>query len=141
MDTCAVSIQPVSWRRLAANGQLKSGCNVQIAANNEYITGVAVFSNRTDSGNLQSFLRQIERQYGQKYQKIVAYARYKSVDNYLFLEESGQLSFIKPINYVLKRKRRVELKLVAGRIMQYDEQKTVTPVWKVESCFKALLML
>jgi hypothetical protein len=32
------------------NGQLKPGYNAQIAVNSEYITGVAAFSNRTDSG-------------------------------------------------------------------------------------------
>ena len=32
------------------NGQPKSGYNVQIAVNSEYITGVAAFPNRTDSG-------------------------------------------------------------------------------------------
>ncbi|MFA9381785.1 MAG: hypothetical protein ACERKO_12075 [Acetanaerobacterium sp.] len=45
------------------NGQLKPGYNVQIAVNSEYITGVAAFSNRTDSGTLQPFLRQLERQH------------------------------------------------------------------------------
>ena len=32
------------------NGQLKPAYNVQLAVNSEYITGVAAFSNRTDSG-------------------------------------------------------------------------------------------
>ena len=31
------------------NGQLKPAYNVQFAVNSEYITGVAAFSNRTDS--------------------------------------------------------------------------------------------
>ena len=39
------------------NGQLKPAYNVQIAVNSEYITGVDVFSNRTDFGTLISFLK------------------------------------------------------------------------------------
>ena len=39
------------------NGQLKPAYNVQIAVNSEYITGIEVFSNRTDYGTLEPFLR------------------------------------------------------------------------------------
>ena len=104
------------------NGQLKPGYNVQIAVNSEYITGVAAFSNRTDSGTLQPFLRQLERQHGQKYEKIVADAGYESADNYLFLEDSGQLSFIKPINYEAQKKKKFRAQIGRRENIQYDEQ-------------------
>ena len=47
------------------NGQLKPAYNVQLAVNSEYITGVAAFSNRTDSGtqtndDLQGYGRRVE---------------------------------------------------------------------------------
>ena len=42
------------------NGQLKAGYNVQLAVNSEYITGIEVFSNRTDVGTLRPFLRKLE---------------------------------------------------------------------------------
>ena len=104
------------------NGQLKPGYNVQIAVNSEYITGVAAFSNRTDSGTLQPFLRQLERQHGQKYQEIVADAGYESADNYLFLEGNGQFSFIKPINYETQKKKKFRSQIGRRENMPYDEQ-------------------
>ena len=76
------------------NGQLKPGYNVQIAVNSEYITGVAAFPNRTDSGTLRPFLRRLEQKHGKRYRDVVADAGYESLDNYLYLEENGQTSFI-----------------------------------------------
>ena len=53
------------------NGQLKPAYNVQIGVNSEYITGIAAYSNRTDSGTLQPFLRKMERNQQLRYAKIV----------------------------------------------------------------------
>jgi transposase len=104
------------------NGQLKPGYNVQIAVNSEYITGVTAFSNRTDSGTLQPFLRQLERQHKQKYRSVVADAGYESSDNYLYLEDNGQTSFIKPINYEAQNKKRFNTQIGRRENMQYNEQ-------------------
>ena len=38
------------------NGQLKPGYNVQFAVNSGFITGIGVFSNRTDFGTLIPFM-------------------------------------------------------------------------------------
>ena len=104
------------------NGQLKPAYNVQIAVNSEYITGVDVFSNRTDCGTLVPFLKQLKNQHQQKYIAVTADAGYESLENYLYLEESGQLSFIKPSNYEAKKTKHFKEKI--GRIenMAYDEQ-------------------
>jgi hypothetical protein len=104
------------------NGQLKPGYNVQIAVNSEYITGVAAFSNRTDSGTLQPFLRQLERQHRQKYQTVVADAGYESLDNYRYLEGNGQISFIKPINYETQKTKKFKVQIGRRENMHYDEQ-------------------
>ena len=108
------------------NGQLKPAYNVQIAVNSEYITGVDVFSNRTDFGTLVSFLNHLQGQHGKKYTEVTADAGYESLENYLYLEENGQLSFIKPSNYEVKKTKRFKEQI--GRIenMVYDE---------VEDCF------
>ena len=103
------------------NGQLKPGYNVQIAVNSEYITGVAAFSNRTDSGTLQPFLKRLQQWHGKKYRDIVADAGYESVDNYLFLEENGQISFIKPINYETQKTKKFKSQIGRRENMQYDE--------------------
>lgn len=104
------------------NGQLKPAYNVQIAVNSEYITGIDVFSNRTDFGTLVPFLKQLQHYHEEKYEEVTADAGYESLENYLYLEENGQLSFIKPSNYEAKKTKRFKEKI--GRIenMAYDEQ-------------------
>lgn len=103
------------------NGQLKPAYNVQIAVNSEYITGVDVFSNRTDFGTLVPFLRHLQGRHRKKYVEVTADAGYESLENYLYLEENDQLSFIKPANYEEKKTRRFKEKI--GRIenMVYDD--------------------
>ena len=98
------------------NGQLKPAYNVQIGVNSEYITGVAAFCNRTDSGTLIPFLNHIQQMQGQCYRNIVADAGYESVGNYLYLEAHGQGCYIKPINYK------------TGKTKKYREQ-----IWRMEN--------
>ena len=104
------------------NGQLKPAYNVQIAVNSEYITGVEVFSNRTDFGTLVPFLKQLRCQHKKKYAEVTADAGYESLENYLYLEENGQLSFIKPSNYEAKKTKSFQKKI--GRIenMAYNTE-------------------
>ena len=102
------------------NGQLKPAYNVQIAVNSEYITGVEIFSNRSDSGTLIPFMTQMQKMQQAKYQEVTADAGYESLENYLFLEENGQMSFIKPTNY--EAQKTAKFKKQIGRIenMRYD---------------------
>lgn len=104
------------------NGQLKPGYNVQIAVNSEYITGVAAFPNRTDSGTLRPFLRRLEQRQGKRYRDVVADAGYESLDNYLYLEDNGQTSFIKPINYEAQKTKKFRRQIGRRENMQYDEK-------------------
>lgn len=81
------------------NGQLKPGYNVQIAVNSEYITGVEVYPDRTDSRTLKPFLNVLKRKHGETYKEIVADAGYESLENYLYLKKNSHHSYIKPSNY------------------------------------------
>ena len=54
------------------NGQLKPGYNVQIGVNSEYITGIEVFSNRTDYGTMVPFMKTMQRKHGKKYKSATA---------------------------------------------------------------------
>ena len=103
------------------NGQLKPGYNVQIAVNSEYITGIEVFSDRADCKTLKSFLEKLKLVHRAKYEEVTADAGYESLDNYLYLEDNGQVCFIKPQNYEAKKKS--AFKKQVGRIenMRYDE--------------------
>ncbi|WOC31764.1 MULTISPECIES: transposase [Caproicibacterium] len=90
--------------------------------NSEYIAGVAAFPNRTDSGTLRPFLRRLEQQHGKQYRDIVADAGYESLDNYLYLEDIWQTSFIKPINYETRKTKKFKQQIGRRENMSYDEQ-------------------
>ena len=104
------------------NGQLKPGYNVQIAVNSEYITGIEAFSNRTDVGTFIPFLRKLEREHRKRYEEVTADAGYESLDNYLYLEANGQLSYIKPTNYEAQKTKKFRSQI--GRIenMAYNQE-------------------
>ena len=103
------------------NGQLKPAYNVQLAVNSEYITGVAAFSNCTDSGTLIPFLNHIQRMQGRSYRDIVADAGYESVGNYLYLVCRGQNCYIKPTNYQTRKTRKYCEQLWRAENMRYLE--------------------
>ena len=99
---------------------VKPAYNVQVAVNSEFITGIDAFSNRTDFGTLQPFLRTMQRFHEAKYEEVTADSGYESLDNYLFLERNGQMSFIKPSNYDQRKTKKFKKQI--GRIenMSYD---------------------
>ncbi len=81
------------------NGQLKPAHNIQIGVDSEYVVWVTSGYQPTDTTTLIPFLKSIEEYTKFKYPKIVADAGYESEENYMFLENNNQLSFIKPSNY------------------------------------------
>lgn len=103
------------------NGQLKPGYNIQIAVNSQYITGLDVFTNRTDSGTLIPFIKKLEEKQGQKYENIVADAGYESLENYSFLDKNGQTSYVKPINYEQKKTKKYREQIGRQENMLYDK--------------------
>jgi transposase len=104
------------------NGQLKPAYNVQLAVNSEYVTGVAAFSNRTDSGTLVPFLKHIQKQNRHSYRDVVADAGYESVGNYLYLEQHGQSCYIKPTNYETSKTKKYKQQIGRVENMQYLPQ-------------------
>ena len=88
------------------NGQLKPAYNIQVAAHSEYILGIGVFQNPTDTLTLQAFLNELEALHGQKFQYIVADAGYDGGENLAFLEEHGYRSCIKPSSYEKEKTRK-----------------------------------
>ena len=104
------------------NGQLKPGYNVQIGVNSEYITGIDVFSDRTDYGTMVPFLKTMREKHGKKYKSATADAGYERLSNYLYLEANGQMSFIKPANY--EQQKSSSFKRQIGRMenMSYNAE-------------------
>lgn len=96
------------------NGQLKPGYNVQIAVNSEYITGIEAFSDRTDVRTLRPMLETLSRWHQTRYEEVVADAGYESLENYLYLDQHGQVCLIKPTNYEQKKTKKFQKQV--GRI-------------------------
>lgn len=102
------------------NGQLKPAYNMQVAVNSEYITGAELFTDRNDVKTLKPMLQRMEQFHRARYEEVTADAGYESLENYLYLESTGQLCFIKPTNYDKRNTKRFKAQI--GRIenMRYD---------------------
>ena len=85
------------------NGQLKPAYNVQFGVDSEYIVWASVGPQTTDTTTLIPFLKSIEKHTGFKYSKVIADSGYESEENYVFLEDNKQLSFLKTSDYEIKK--------------------------------------
>lgn len=81
------------------NGQLKPAYNLQHGVDAEYITWLTISPQPTDTTTLIPFLISMREHLKSEYLKIVADAGYESEENYSFIEDNNQISFIKPMNY------------------------------------------
>lgn len=102
------------------NGQLKPAYNIQHGVDAEYITWVTSGPQPTDTTTLKPFLLETEEYLDFKYLKIVADAGYESEENYTFLKENGQVSFIKPINYERSKTRKYKKDIGKFYNMDYN---------------------
>jgi len=103
------------------NGQLKAAYNVQHGVDSEYITWLTIGPQATDTVTLLPFLKSMENNLKFKYKKIVADAGYESEENYVYLEENGQLSFIKPANYEISKTMKYKKNIGIIENMEYHE--------------------
>lgn len=104
------------------NGQLKPAYNLQHGVDSEYITWLTIGPQPTDTTTLIPFLKEAEEYLKFKYKNITADAGYESEENYLFLEENGQLSYIKPANYEISKTRKYKNDIGKIENMEYDAQ-------------------
>lgn len=104
------------------NGQLKPAYNVQHGVDAEYITWLTVGPEPTDTTTLIPFLKSMEENLNFKYLKIVADAGYESEENYSFIEENNQISFIKPANYEISKTRKYKNDISRIDNMAYDSE-------------------
>lgn len=104
------------------NGQLKPGYNIQIGVESEYIVGVGLFPNPTDTTTLIPFLKKMERGTGRRYRKVTADAGYASEENYAYLEEQKQEAFIKPTDYEIRKTKKFKSNIFRVENLVYDEE-------------------
>lgn len=77
------------------NGQTKPGYNLQISAENQFITDFALFHNPTDTLTMIPFFNSFHNRYGHLPSVAVADAGYGSEENYRFMEEAGIEAYVK----------------------------------------------
>ena len=102
------------------NGQLKPAYNLQHGVDSEYITWLTIGPQPTDTTTLIPFLKDAEQHLNFKYKNITADAGYESEENYLFLENNGQISYIKPANYEISKTRKYKNDIGKMENMEYD---------------------
>lgn len=103
------------------NGQLKPGYNVQIMVESEYIVGMGIFSNPTDTKTLIPFIERVYARTHRRIQKLIADAGYESEENYSYLECSGQEAYIKTMDYEQRKKRSYKENIYRADMLVYDE--------------------
>ena len=104
------------------NGQLKPAYNLQHGVDSEYITWLTIGPQPTDTTTLIPFLKDAEEHLKFKYKNVTTDAGYESEENYVFLEENGQLSYIKPANYEISKTRRYKNDIGKIENMEYDAE-------------------
>lgn len=77
------------------NGQTKPGYNLQISAENQFITDFALFSNPTDTLTMIPFFHSFMERYHHLPSIAVADAGYGSEENYRFMEEASIEAYVK----------------------------------------------
>jgi transposase len=107
------------------NGQLKPAYNLQHGVDSEYITWLTIGPQPTDTTTLIPFLKDAEEHLKFKYKNITADAGYESEENYVFLEENGQLSYIKPANYEISKTRKYRNDIGKIENMEHDAESDV----------------
>ncbi|QAT39390.1 IS1182 family transposase [Clostridium sp. JN-9] len=103
------------------NGQLKPGYNVQNGVDSQYIVWVTVCDKPGDTTTLIPFIKSMEDSLYFKYFKIDADSGYESEENYLYIKENGQLSYIKPANYEISKTRKYKHDISRIENMDYTE--------------------
>jgi len=104
------------------NGQLKPAYNTTLAVDAEYIVGVMVPQERSDTG---TFIPMMEKLPPLGYTKPVADAHFGSEENYTCCEENGQLAFIKPANHDQSKTRKYKSDIGKQENMPYDAENDV----------------
>ena len=88
------------------NGQTKPGYNLQISAENQFITDFALFPNPTDTLTLIPFFNSFLNRYGHLPSVAVADSGYGSEENYRFMDEAGMDAYVKYNRFHLEQRPR-----------------------------------
>lgn len=109
------------------NGQLKPGYNVNVATVSEYVVGIYVSSDRTDTRTTIPFMEELRSVY--KIHRVVYDSGYESEENYRYFEKLKETDkiemYVKPSNHEQKKRRKYKTDISRRENMGYDPQKDV----------------
>lgn len=88
------------------NGQLKSGYNLQIATNNQFVLGYDIYWNPTDTRTLDPFLHTMQHTFQYLPEYIVADAGYGSESNYEGVADKYERQALIPYNTYYKEQKK-----------------------------------
>ena len=88
------------------NGQTKPGYNLQISAENQFITDFALFPNPTDTLTLIPFFNSFLNRYGHLPSVAVADSGYGSEENYRFMDQAGMEAYVKYNRFHIEQRPR-----------------------------------
>ena len=88
------------------NGQTKPGYNLQLSAENQFITDFALFPNPTDTLTLIPFFNSFLNRYGHLPSVAVADSGYGSEENNRFMDEAGMEAYVKYNRFHLEQRPR-----------------------------------
>ena len=88
------------------NGQTKPGYNLQISAENQFITDFALFPNPTDTLTLIPFFNSFLDRYAHLPSTAVADSGYGSEENYRFMDEVGMEAYVKYNRFHIEQRSR-----------------------------------
>ncbi len=88
------------------NGQTKPGYNLQISAENQFITDFMLFPNPTDTLTLITFFNSFLSRYHHLPSTAVAYSGYGSEENYRFMDEAGMDAYVKYNRFHIEQRPR-----------------------------------
>ena len=104
------------------NGQLKSGYNLQIATNNQFVLGYDIYWNPTDTRTLDPFLHTMQHTFQHLPEYIVADAGYGSECNYELLEDKYERQALIPYNtYYKEQKKKFKTDIIHTSNWDYNE--------------------
>ena len=101
------------------NGQLKPGYNITAATDAEYIVGVHISQERSDSG---TFIPLMEKLLSLGYTKPVADAGFESEENYTWCGKNNLMAFIKPANHDRAKTKKYKSDIGRRENMPYDAE-------------------
>ena len=88
------------------NGQTKPGYNLQLSAENQFITDFALCPNPTDTLALIPFFNSFLDRYGHLPSVAVADSGYGSEENYRFMDEAGMEAYVKYNRFHMEQRPR-----------------------------------